>query len=493
VKVGVFVLLGLAVLAYMTFRLGELRWGEPPGYRVYAVFEQATGLKKGAPVEMAGIQIGGVQEIGLDGGRARVTMRISPEVELAQDVAASIRTRGVLGDKYVALEPGSPAAPRLAEGERITQAQVPPGLDEMMNKVGHIADDVQDLTQALKVSLASPESQQNLRQSLANMRELTGALKDLVAQNQRRLDGLVDNLAVFARDMRQLSGANKEALTQTIQNFQQVSRELEGTIASLGSVARKIDRGEGALGALVNERRTVDDLNQTLASLKEVARKIDQGKGTIGKLVNDDTTVTKIDEALTGINDFLGRADSWRAYVDYRGEYLFGEDSLRSTLNLRLQPRPDKFYLLGVQSDPVGRRTVTDTTRTVYQGGTSWQRRERVEKVDKDELKFNAQIGKRFYDLTARAGIFASTGGVGLDYHLWDDRLTFTLEAYDFRQDDNPHLRFAMDYSFWRYFYLSAGADDFISDDDRSTFFLGAGISFYDDDIKWLLTNAPSP
>jgi phospholipid/cholesterol/gamma-HCH transport system substrate-binding protein len=362
-----------------------------------------------------------------------------------------------------------------------------------MNKVGHIADDVQALAGALKASLASPESQQNLRQSLANMRELTGALKELVASNQRRLDVLVENLAAFAGDLRQLSSTNKEALGETIRNFRTVSRELEGTIASLGSVARKIDRGEGALGALVNERQTLDDLNQTLSSLKQVARKIDEGEGTIGKLVNDDTTVTKIDEALTGINDFLGRADSWRAYVDYRGEYLFGEDSLRSTLNLRLQPSPDKFYLLGVQSDPVGRRTVTDTTRTVYQGGTSWQRREVVEKVDKDELKFNAQIGKRFYDLTARAGIFASTGGVGLDYHLWDDRLTFTMEAYDFRQDRNPHLRFAMDYHFWRYFYLSAGADDFVSDDDRSTFFLGAGISFYDDDIKWLLTNAPSP
>ena len=87
------------------------------------MFDQATGLKKMAPVEMAGIQIGQVEKIALDHGKARVTMLISKDVPLSQDVSALIRTRGVLGDKYVAMEPGTPSAPKLADGQQITRAR----------------------------------------------------------------------------------------------------------------------------------------------------------------------------------------------------------------------------------------------------------------------------------------------------------------------------------------------------------------------------------
>jgi len=189
----------------------------------------------------------------------------------------------------------------------------------------------------------------------------------------------------------------------------------------------------------------------------------------------------------------LGRADAWRVYVDYRGEYLFGESALRSTLNLRLQPKADKFYLIGIVDDPVGKRTDKETTTTVHEGGTSYQRTVKQTTIDRDELKWNAQIGKRFYDVTARAGILASRGGFGIDYHMLNDRLKLTLEAYDFRVDSNPHLKFGVDYSFWKYFYLTGGVDDIMSQDDHATFFLGGGVTFYDDDLKFLLTSAPKP
>ncbi|KMY67001.1 hypothetical protein AAU61_13695 [Desulfocarbo indianensis] len=493
VKVGIFVLVGIAVLAYMTIRLGEFKFGEPEGYQIWAVFDHATGLKTGAPVEMAGIQVGKVERIGLYEHRARVAMRIAAAVVLPADSEAFIRTRGVLGDKYISLEAGSPGAPPLKDGQQLVKAKVPTDLDEVMAKIGSIAQDVKDLTGSLKVSLGSPESQRNISESLANIKEITAALKGVVGDNQKRLNNVIVNLESFSRDMSQLSGDNKQALQETIQNFRAISGQLDRTIGALTSVAEKIDHGQGTIGALVNERETIDNLNQTLASLKEVSRKINEGKGTLGKLVNDDTTVTKIDEALTGINDYLGRADAWRTYIDYRGEYLMHDEALRSTLNVRLQPKADKFYILGITTDPVGRRTEKDTTITHYQGGASWQTREKTVTVDKDELKFNAQIGKRFYDVSLRAGLFESTGGIGADVHLFDDNLTLTFEAYDFREDENPRLRLAGDYHFWKYFYVTAGWLDPLSDYDHDNFFLGGGVKFYDDDLKFLLTSAPTP
>ncbi|MGD8564350.1 MAG: MlaD family protein, partial [Desulfarculaceae bacterium] len=362
-KVGVFVLAGLAVLAYMTIRLGSLKLGEPEAYRIWAVFDHATGLKKNAPVEMAGIAIGTVETITLYKGRAKITMLIDKKVALPADSSAFVRTRGVLGDKYVSLEMGSPGAPPLKDGERLAKAKVPTDLDYVMSRIGDIAEDVKDITSSLKVSLASPESQKNISDSLANIRELTQSLKMLVADNQTRLNRVVANLERFTGDLSQISGNNKQALTETISSFQRMSAQLErtiskvtpqleGTIQGLNSVVKKIDQGQGTIGAMVNERQTIDDLNATLASLKEVTRKIEQGKGTLGKLVNDDTTVTKIDEALTGINDYISRGDDWRVRIDYRGEFLFDHTDVRSILNVRLQPKADKFFLLGLMYDP---------------------------------------------------------------------------------------------------------------------------------------------
>lgn len=493
VKVGLFVAVGIAVLAYMTIRLGDFKFGEPKGYEIWAVFDHATGLKRGAPVEMAGIQIGKVERISLYENQARVSMRIRSAVPLPADSAAFIRTRGVLGDKYISVQAGSSGAPKLQNGQELVKAQVPTDLDEVMAKIGSIAGDVKELTSSLRVSIGSPESQRNISESLSNIKDITAALKDVVADNQNRLNNVIVNLESFSSDMSQFSSANKEALGETIQNFRTISGQLDRTIVALTSVAEKIDRGKGTIGALVNERQTIDNLNQTLASLKEISRKIDQGEGTLGKLVNDDTTVTKIDEALTGINDYIGRADAWRTYIDYRGEYLTRDSALRSTLNVRLQPKADKFYIIGITSDPIGRRTEKDTIVTHEQGGATWTERTNTVTIDKDALNWNAQIGKRFYDLTLRAGLFESTGGIGFDYHLLDDDLKFTVEAYDFREDENPRLTISADYYFWNYFYVTAGWYDPLSEYDHDQLMVGAGLRFFDDDLKFLLTSAPTP
>ena len=92
-----------------------------------------------------------------------------------------------------------------------------------------------------------------------------------------------------------------------------------------------------------------------------------------------------------------------------------------------------------------------------------------------------------------KGGIIESTGGIGLDYYLFDDRPKLSLEAFDFDPDRKPHLKGGADLTFFKYLYLTAGFDDFISDEGRSSFFVGVGLRFEDDDIKYLLTSAPIP
>lgn len=106
VGVGIFVLVGLACLVYLAVHLGE--WDIfRRGYRVYAVFDNISGLKKGAAVEVAGVDVGRVEDISLTPDyRARLTLNLNKNVVIHQDAIASIRTKGIIGDKFVKLSPG---------------------------------------------------------------------------------------------------------------------------------------------------------------------------------------------------------------------------------------------------------------------------------------------------------------------------------------------------------------------------------------------------
>ena len=106
--VGLFVLAGLAALAYLTFQVGGISYKVPGGFELYASFDDIGGLKERAPIKLSGVKVGQVDSVALDDLlRARVKLDLDPSLELPVDTAARILTSGVLGDQFIALEPGA--------------------------------------------------------------------------------------------------------------------------------------------------------------------------------------------------------------------------------------------------------------------------------------------------------------------------------------------------------------------------------------------------
>lgn len=121
--VGVFVLVGVAALTYLAVKLGKLEMiGGGNHLEIHAEFDSVAGLKDGATVEIAGVQVGQVKAIGLNGERARVSFSLRPDVTLYGDAIASIKTRGLIGDKYVSLSPGG-ALEVLPPGGKIRETE----------------------------------------------------------------------------------------------------------------------------------------------------------------------------------------------------------------------------------------------------------------------------------------------------------------------------------------------------------------------------------
>ena len=137
--VGIFVLIGIACLAYLAIRLGKLEVFGSTGYAVYADFASVAGIKGGDSVEIAGVRVGKVEAITLADDRGRLTLRIDSGVKLQEDTIASVRSRGLIGDKFVLLTPGA-SDKVLQDGGRIRETESPPDLPDLLGKI--VAGDV---------------------------------------------------------------------------------------------------------------------------------------------------------------------------------------------------------------------------------------------------------------------------------------------------------------------------------------------------------------
>lgn len=133
--VGIFVLICLLCVGYLTIQLGKMQLGSSNTYKVYAIFESATGLRAGAAVEIAGVPVGKVASVTLDQSQylAQVALDIDNGVQLSDDVIASIKTSGLIGDKYIKLTPGG-SEDYLEEGSEITDTESAVDIEELISK-----------------------------------------------------------------------------------------------------------------------------------------------------------------------------------------------------------------------------------------------------------------------------------------------------------------------------------------------------------------------
>ncbi len=131
--VGIFMLLGILALGYLSIKLGRVSFLGGGGYVVTVDFPSVGGLKEGSTVEIAGVEIGRVEAIGLADYQARVTLRVNTDVKLQEDVIASIKTKGLIGEKYVRISPGG-SEKIIGPNGKIREVEAPVDFEELLSK-----------------------------------------------------------------------------------------------------------------------------------------------------------------------------------------------------------------------------------------------------------------------------------------------------------------------------------------------------------------------
>ena len=131
--VGTFMVFGILCLGYLSIKMGKLEvWGKP-GYEVFAVFNDIGGLRNGSPVVVAGVDVGLVESISLVDYEARVILQIKPGLEIHEDAVVSVKTRGLIGEKFIQISAGA-ADEIIKPGGRIRQTESAVDIEALISK-----------------------------------------------------------------------------------------------------------------------------------------------------------------------------------------------------------------------------------------------------------------------------------------------------------------------------------------------------------------------
>ena len=133
IAVGMFLVVGILALGYLSIKLGRVSLLGASGYVVTVDFPSVGGLKAGSAVEIAGVEIGRVESIGLADYQARVVLRLQKDIKLQEDSIASIKTKGLIGEKYVRVSPGG-SEKIIQPNGRIREVEAPVDFEELLSK-----------------------------------------------------------------------------------------------------------------------------------------------------------------------------------------------------------------------------------------------------------------------------------------------------------------------------------------------------------------------
>lgn len=489
IKVGVFATLCLIVLAVLIWNIEDLNPFAEEGQRVEAVFTSVAGLDDKAPVRIAGVRIGRVDGIRLEGQRPRVQLLLDQPIPLTEGTFARVSSLGLLGDKYVELVLGPEDAPLLPPGT-ILVGTAPPSFDETMAKLNEIGDSIQRVTG----SFAEGDLGGNINRLVADIEATSREIRLLVAENRANVSSAVRNFdqvgATLAQELPRLAGQMERALDQIAQvveenrgdlsasmgNIRELTSKLQTSADNLNQISGKIASGEGTLGKLINEEEAY---NEVLSTLDSIQGGVETLSGTIGAINKFDIELDMQGYSLLDAPQGVGAAGD-------------DENSTYASLQLHIDPQDnERLYRAGIVSNPAGKRREKTQTITVTNPDGSVETTTIENLTEERAYVITGLFGYQApRDLRLWAGLIESTAGAQVEYPLLDRRLWLSVEAFDFSrpQDLAPHLRLTGRYQFHPNLYVIGGYDDVLEND---SIFLGGGIRWRDENLKTLLGLVP--
>ncbi|MEZ4441447.1 MAG: MlaD family protein [Polyangiaceae bacterium] len=456
--------------------------GTSDGYTVWANLDDVTGVAPHSRVMISGVQVGVVDRISLDPktGKARVDVRMKPEFPLFDDAAIGKRATSLIGEYYIVLTPGTEGKTPLDDGDEVKYRLQEADLETIQTQIYDILKDVKEVSGALRDTVGSDRGQEQIDRILENLAQTLEQLNATVQENRRDLRETIRNVSAITAETR-------PELLAILQNVREGTRDIK---EMTGRGDQPGDRSGEIRETIERVNRASESLESLMKHADNVAARIDRGEGTVGRLTKDETLINEVEEVVDGVGSLVGGIGRTQTIVNLRSDYNFLANTIKTYVSLRLQPAEDKYYLIQLINDPRGLTQIEQIdVNTTNPNDPPFYREVRT--TTTNSFRFSFQFAKRMGPFTGRFGVLESTGGIGLDTHLLDDRLEITQDLFGFGEQITPRWRVSLSYEFVRKLWLLGGIDNILSNDRRDYFF-GLQLRFNDEDLKSILPFAPS-
>lgn len=480
-KVGAFTLACLGLIGFGYWYFWDGIRADEPQYHVSVTVPSADGLWPGTPVRIAGVDVGSIEAIEIDGSQARLGLAIRAAHPVPVDSAVALRASGMLGDRYVALDLGA-SDELVAEGGRLELSAPPASIDDITRKVEDVSEDVAAITRVLREVVEDRRNVDHATATLANVDAISLELRGLATRNREEVDAIVSAVRSLAENLDAFGHDATADLDEEIAALRSATAKLDGALEDVASVTSKIDDGQGTIGALVNDRETIDAINDTIDGANAVVQSFSGMHAEVYYLGRAYVGTQPDDPAFFYGNPLAPNPDGG---VGYSGA---------NTLGMELHPQEDFWWVFEINDYPQGTlEQVQHFYPEANQSYTEWIRRL--------DYRFTFQMAKRWWNLGFRLGVKESGGGIGMTGYLLRDRLQLNADVFDFTfgpypvvaDAGLPNVRLGARLEPMHHVWLETGTEQVLLGAKYGYFtgYVGAGFHFTDDDIKLLFATLP--
>ncbi|HEX7502818.1 MAG TPA: MlaD family protein [Acidobacteriota bacterium] len=433
IKLGFFLIIVFIIFAYFIIRTESCSeiFSKGQRYPINARFATVAGMYPTAPVRLAGVKIGIVDKISLQGRKAVVLLMIDKHYQLLDDARASISTIGFVGEKYVEIlykDEFKTAAPRVIQPNGEILVLEPFDLDEVKTKFDNIYERTIKITDSINDIISDKASKDSLRASFVNFKEITESFKTMLSENGRA--------------------------SRLFDDFSQLSRRLNQTADKADRLISGMDSSiNGSQQGILKEfKDAAVKIEKITADLGKISEDVRQGKGTAGKLLQDEQLYKKIDDSVSSVQALLGDLEKKKKTLDVitfnygvHFDYFTRLKKARSALEIGIST-PKLLIITGVNEDPVN-----------------------------GAPRFTALGGKKISMFSVSAGLIESDLGAALRLSMLSNKLNLDIFAYRFYREKNPLMKTMLRFSLSKNINIQAGYYDMLQSRNREFM---VGISF---------------
>jgi phospholipid/cholesterol/gamma-HCH transport system substrate-binding protein len=475
VKVALFfIVLGIAGGAYVIMSSDGLNTFNTKLYEV--TIPDATGLSTRSKIYLAGVPVGKIQSINLEGNKAHLKVAFLKDVEIREDARIARKASSILGTSILTLDPGTELTPILSEGGRVNAEQDTGNIDAVIKLVQEMGGQISEIL---------TEFQNNQMKLLAVSLE---TFNSLARKIDSQTDAELDRISRILEAVAGITERTDRILANREDDINGSVLDIRSALENIRHITGEIRQGHGNFGQAVYDDKLYGTLLSTVGKTEEAAVKLQTALDSIN------TLAINVNGVVSSAGEIVDRANGLGISVDTHAGYGLLSGTTRAGASLRLDPRSnDRWYRIGVSTGPdgVSSRTVTTTTD---QNGV-------VTSKDKTETRYtvtvDAELARRFGIVTLRGGLLESTAGLGFDIQpiRW---VSLSGEVFNFKTGAAPNLRGSITvFPFfnpnsdkpWNWLYLRGGVRNAIN--QKRDYFLGGGIRFTDREVKGLVGLLP--